>query len=425
MYDHATTHTPPANSTPANIHRLSVLVFLLFFLFGGVTSLNDVLIPKLKGLFDLTYAQAMLVQSAFFFAYFIVSIPAGLLISRLGYMQAAVIGLLTMAAGCLLFIPAAQAELFAAFLGALFVLAGGVTIVQVVANPLLLLLGPSSTAHSRVTFGHAFNSLGTTVAPYLGAIAILGAMHDADPAQVFAPGADASVAQGAQVISTAYVCIAAALVVIAAVVWRYRNKLPASTRPAPANPLTALGLLKLPRFSMGAACLFFYVGAEVALGSILINFLMQDATLGLNAESAGKHVAYYWGGAMVGRFIGAGVLKAFAPGKVLACAALAVISLLAVAMSAHNAWAGWAILAVGLFNSIMFPTIFALAAEGLGNRAAQGSGLLCCAIVGGAIVPPLMGLAADFTSLAMALVVPATCYAAIALYGWFLRKPAG
>jgi len=423
MYDTAQKTPAPPALHERSVHRLSALVFLLFFVFGGVTSLNDVLIPKLKSLFDLTYAEAMLVQSAFFFAYFIVSIPAGLLISRLGYMQTAVIGLFTMAAGCLLFIPAAQAELFAAFLGALFVLAGGVTIVQVVANPLLLLLGPAKTAHSRVTFGHAFNSLGTTVAPYLGAIAILGALTDADPASALTPASDASLAQGAQVISTAYVCIAVALFLIAALVWQHRAKLPADTRPEPANPLSALGLLKLPRFSMGAACLFFYVGAEVALGSILVNFLMQDSTLGLSAATAGKHVAYYWGGAMVGRFIGAGVLKVFSPGRVLACAAVAVITLIAVAMLAHNAWAGWAILAVGLFNSIMFPTIFSLAAQGLGRRAAQGSGLLCCAIVGGAIVPPVMGLAADLSSLATALIVPALCYAAIGLYGWFMRRP--
>lgn len=423
MYDTSPKHPAPPDQRQGNVQRLSALVFLLFFVFGGVTSLNDVLIPKLKSLFDLTYAEAMLVQSAFFFAYFIVSIPAGLLISRLGYMQTAVIGLFTMAAGCLLFIPAAQAELFTAFLGALFVLAGGVTIVQVVANPLLLLLGPSNTAHSRVTFGHAFNSLGTTVAPYAGAIAMLGALSDVDPASALTASSDTSLAQSAQVISTAYVCIAAALFLIAALVWQHRGKLPASTRPEPANPLSALGLLKLPRFSMGAACLFFYVGAEVALGSILVNFLMQDSTLGLNAATAGKHVAYYWGGAMVGRFIGAAVLKVFAPGRVLACAAVAVMTLIAVAMSAHNAWAGWAILAVGLFNSIMFPTIFALAAQGLGSRSAQGSGLLCCAIVGGAIVPPLMGLAADLTSLATALIVPGLCYAAIGLYGWFMRKP--
>jgi len=422
MYDTHRKHSAPPDRHADNVRRLSALVFLLFFIFGGVTSLNDVLIPKLKSLFELSYAEAMLVQSAFFFAYFIVSIPAGLLISRLGYMQAAVIGLVTMAAGCLLFIPAAQAELFVAFLGALFVLAGGVTIVQVVANPLLLLLGPSNTAHSRVTFGHAFNSLGTTVAPYLGAIAILGTLSDDADSALTTPS-EASLAQGAQVISTAYVCIAAALFLIAALVWQHRRKLPDNTRPEPANPLSALGLLKLPRFSMGAACLFFYVGAEVALGSILINFLMQASTLGLSAATAGKHVAYYWGGAMVGRFIGAGVLKVVAPGKVLACAAVAVITLIAVAMSAHNAWAGWAILAVGLFNSIMFPTIFALAAQGLGSRSAQGSGLLCCAIVGGAIVPPLMGLAADLTSLAMALVVPGLCYAAIGLYGWFSSKP--
>lgn len=423
MHGTITTEVQAPTLADSKVQRLSFFVFSLFFIFGSITSINDVLIPKLKHLFSLSYAEAMLVQSSFFLAYFIVSIPAGLLIARIGYMRAATVGLLTMAAGSLLFIPATQVGMFVAFLGALFVLASGVTIVQVVANPLILLLGCSSTAHSRVTFAHAFNSLGTTVAPYLGAILILGTLNDVDPSVLPASALTAFLAQEAKVISNTYAGIALALFVVAVMVWQQRKQLPANTRPERSNPLAALSLLKRPRFSLGAACLFFYVGAEVAIGSVLTNFLMQTSTFGFDPETAGKHVAFYWGGAMVGRFIGAALLRKFAPGKLLSCAASTVIVLITVAASAQGPLAGWAILAIGLFNSVMFPTLFALASEGLGKRAAEGSGLICCAIVGGAIVPPLTGLAADLSTLSFALVVPAACYGAIAFYGWFARKP--
>lgn len=404
------------------VQRLSFFVFALFFIFGSITSLNDVLIPKLKSLFSLSYTEAMLVQSSFFMAYFIASIPAGVLISRIGYMRAAVVSLLTMAAGSLLFIPATKVGLFAAFLGALFILATGVTIIQVVTNPLISLLGPARTAHSRVTFGHGWNALGTTIAPFLGAILILGSLNAVDPSTLAPEALKAFLVEEAEVISNTYAGIAAALFVVAAIVWVQRKQIPASSNPKPSNPLAALNLLKRPRFAFGATCLFFYVGAEVAIDSLLTNFLMLDSTFGFDAEMAGKHVAYYWGGAMVGRFIGTVLLRRFAPGLLLAAAASVVILLIVIAATSTGSIAGWAILAVGLFNSIMFPTIFALASEGLGTRAAEGSGLICCAIVGGAIVPPLTGFAADMSSLALALMVPAACYAAIALYGLYTRR---
>jgi FHS family L-fucose permease-like MFS transporter len=428
-----TDHTVAASSEQnppriANVQRLSLFVFALFFIFGGITSLNDILIPKLKTLFSLSYAEAMLVQSAFFLAYAIASIPAGLLITRIGYMRAAAIGLVTMAVGCVMFIPAALVGIFGAFLVALFVLAIGVTVVQVVANPLISLLGPQDTAHSRVTFAQAFNSLGTTIAPYLGAMLILGSISAVDPATLSGSALASFLAEEAKVISNTYAGIAFALVVVALLVWQQRKRLPGtgtgSGTHQSASPLSALSLLKQPRFAFGAACLFCYVGAEVAIGSLLTNFLMQDSTFGFDAELAGKHVAYYWGGAMIGRFIGAALLRTFAPGKVLACAALMVIVLIYSAATNHGAVAGWSILAIGLFNSVMFPTLFALACEGLGKRAAEGSGLICCAIVGGAIVPPLTGLAADLSSLGLSLAVPAVCYAVIAAYGWYARRPA-
>ncbi|WP_213881841.1 sugar MFS transporter [Pseudomonas sp. dw_358] len=414
----------------ANVQRLSLFVFALFFIFGGLTSLNDILIPKLKSLFSLSYAQAMLVQSAFFLAYAIISIPAAQLINRIGYMRAASVGLLTMAVGCLLFIPAALAGLFGAFLIALFVLAIGVTVVQVVANPLISLLGAPNTAHSRVTFAQAFNSLGTTIAPYLGAMLILGSLSHVDPATLSGSALASYLAEEAKVISNTYAGIAVALIVVAVLVWQQRKHMPGTSANANdavterTSPLSALSLLKQPRFAFGAACIFCYVGAEVSIGSLLTNFLEQPTTFGFDAQLAGKHVAFYWGGAMVGRFIGAALLRAFAPGKVLACAALIAIVLIGSAANNHGAVAGWSILAIGLFNSVMFPTIFSLACEGLGKRAAQGSGLICCAIVGGAIVPPLTGFAADLSTLSLSLAVPAVCYAIIASYGWYARRPA-
>jgi len=417
--------TPAAaapHSVPANAASLQTFVFALFFIFGGITSLNDVIIPKLKDLFTLSYAQAMLVQSAFFAAYFIVSIPAAAIVRRIGYMRTAVVGLLTMTAGCLLFIPASSSGVFATFLVALFVLASGITIVQVVANPLISLLGAPQTAHSRLTFAQAFNSLGTTVFPYVGAILILGSLASIDPATLSGAALDAYRAAETQVVVQTYIGLAIALVIVAALVWHNRKKLVEAPAPK-VSMLRAFELLRQPRFAFGALCIFLYVGAEVAVGSVIVNYLMEANVLGLSAEAAGKHVPLYWGGAMVGRFIGAALLRMFSPGKVLACAAAMTIALLLVSATTSGMVSGWALLAVGLFNSIMFPTIFSLACEGLGERAAEGSGLICMAIVGGAVVPLLTGHAADIVGLKMALLVPVLCYALILCFGVFARRP--
>ena len=412
----------PAHAVPANAASLQTFVFALFFIFGGITSLNDVIIPKLKDLFTLSYAQAMLVQSAFFAAYFIVSIPAAAIVRRIGYMRTAVVGLLTMTAGCLLFIPASSSGVFATFLIALFVLASGITIVQVVANPLISLLGAPQTAHSRLTFAQAFNSLGTTVFPYVGAILILGSLATVDASTLSGAALDAYRAEETRVVVQTYIGLAVALVIVAALVWHNRTKLVETPAPQ-VSILKAFELLKQPRFAFGAACIFLYVGAEVAVGSVIVNYLMESNVLGLGAEAAGKHVPLYWGGAMVGRFIGAALLRMFSPGKVLACAAGMTILLLLVSANSTGMVSGWSLLAVGLFNSIMFPTIFSLASEGLGERAAEGSGLICVAIVGGAIVPLITGHAADLVGLKMALAVPAICYAIILCFGIFARRP--
>ncbi len=412
-----------ATAPSADAAELRIFVFALFFIFGGITSLNDVVIPKLKSLFTLSYAEAMLVQSAFFAAYFIVSIPAAEILRRIGHMRTAVLGLLTMTAGCLLFVPASSSGVFVTFLLALFVLASGITIVQVVANPLISLLGEPRTAHSRLTFAQAFNSLGTTVFPYVGSIFILGSLATVDPAALSGEALNRFRTQETHVVVWTYLNLAGALLLVAAAVWWHRKRL--VEWPAPRTPMLQMfNLLRRPRFGYGALCIFLYVGAEVAIGSLIVSYLMQSNVMGLGSEAAGKHVPYYWGGAMVGRFIGAYLLRLYSPGKVLACAAGATIALLILSANTAGAVSGWSLLAIGLCNSIMFPTVFSLACEGLGKRAAEGSGVICVAIVGGAIVPLITGHAADMTGLKAALIVPAVCYAGILGFGVFARRPA-
>jgi FHS family L-fucose permease-like MFS transporter len=409
-----------ANATYST--NLQAFVYVLFFAFGGITSLNDVLIPKLKALFTLKYGEVMLVQFAFFAAYFIISIPAAALVRRIGYMRSAVVGLLTMTVGCLLFIPASSFGLFGLFLLALFVLASGITTVQVVANPLISMLGRAATASSRLTFAQAFNSLGTTLFPYVGSILILGSLATIDPSTLSGAALDAFRGVETRVVVHTYIGLAIALVLLAAAVWLERKRL-VEAPAAPTPILGAFNLLTRPRFAFGTLCIFLYVGGEVAIGSLIVNYLMQSSVLGIAADLAGKHLIFYWGGAMLGRFIGSYLLRLFSPGKVLACAATAVIVLLTVSVTTVGLVSGWSLLAIGLFNSIMFPTIFTLASEGLGKRAAEGSGVICVAIVGGAIIPLVTGNAADLWGLKHALIVPAVCYGTILVFGWFARRP--
>ena len=404
--------------------QLQLFVMALFFIFGGITSLNDVIIPKLKELFTLNYTQAMLVQFCFFTAYLVIGIPGARLVKKIGYMRGAVAGLMTMLAGCLLFIPASQTATYALFLLALFVLASGVVIVQVVANPLISLLGKPETAHSRLTFAQGFNSVGTTVFPYFGSILILGGLAKVTADQLSGVELDAYRTAESQAIVHGYLGIAAALAVVAGVVWLFRNALKGEWHEASAG-LAGLDLLKRPRFGFGALCIFLYVGTEVSIGSLIVSYLMQGRVMGLAEQAAGKLIAYYWGGAMVGRFIGSAVLRVISPGKVLSGAAAAAITLLAVSTHTSGTAAGYSLLAIGLANAIMFPTIFSLACEKLGPRAADGSGIINVAIFGGAVIPLLTGMIADATgSLALAFILPATCYAVIAGFGWYARGPA-
>jgi FHS family L-fucose permease-like MFS transporter len=404
--------------------QLQLFVMGLFFIFGGITSLNDVIIPKLKELFTLNYTQAMLVQFCFFTAYAVIGIPGARLVKKIGYMRGAVAGLVTMMLGCLLFIPASQTATYGLFLLALFVLASGVVIVQVVSNPLISLLGKPQTAHSRLTFAQAFNSLGTTVFPYFGSILILGGLATVTADQLSGVELDAYRTAESQAIVNGYLGIAVALAVVAGVVWMFRNALKGEKHEA-SEGLAGLDLLKRPRFGFGALCIFLYVGAEVSIGSLIVNYLMQSHVMGLEEQAAGKLIGLYWGGAMVGRFIGSALLRMVSPGKLLAAAAIAAIILILISTQTSGTVSGYSLLAVGLANAIMFPTIFTLACEKLGSRAADGSGIINVAIVGGAVIPLMTGMIADLTSsLALAFVLPMICYAIIAAFGFYARRPA-
>jgi FHS family L-fucose permease-like MFS transporter len=421
-----TTGKAPSETQAEHIDapQLQLFVMGLFFIFGGITSLNDVIIPKLKELFTLSYTQAMLVQFCFFTAYLVIGIPGARLVKRIGYMRGAVAGLATMMAGCLLFIPASQTATYALFLLALFVLASGVVIVQVVSNPLISLLGKPETAHSRLTFAQGFNSVGTTVFPYFGSILILGGLAAVTADQLSGVELDAYRTAETQAIVNGYLGIAAALAVVAGVVWLFRDALKGEKHEE-STGLAGLDLLKRPRFGYGALCIFLYVGAEVSIGSLIVSYLMQDHVMGLQEQAAGKLIGLYWGGAMVGRFIGSAVLRMVSPGKVLAGVALGAMALIGLSTQTSGDLSGYSLLAIGLMNAIMFPTIFTLACEKLGPRAADGSGIINVAIFGGAVVPLLTGVIADATgSLGLALLLPALCYAVIAGFGWYARRPA-
>ena len=402
--------------------ELRLFVMALFFIFGGITSLNDVIIPKLKELFTLNYTQAMLVQFCFFTAYLVIGIPGAQLVKKIGYMRGAVAGLLTMMVGCLLFIPASQTATYGLFLFALFVLASGVVIVQVVANPLISLLGPAKTVHSRLTFAQAFNSLGTTIFPRVGSALILGGLAGITASELSGVELDAyRTAETAMIVNT-YIGLAIALAVIALAVFLFRNRL-SGEHHEQGSPLAGFSLLRRPRFGLGALSIFLYVGAEVAIGSLIVSYLMQSHVLGVTDSEAGKYIMYYWGGAMVGRFIGSYFLRIISPGKILAGVAVGAIVLILTSASTTGTTSAYSLLAIGLMNSIMFPTIFSLASEGLGFCAADGSGISNISIFGGAVVPLLTGMLADVTgSLGLALLLPAACYAVIVGFGLYTAR---
>jgi len=374
----------------------------LFFFWGFITVLNDILIPFLKESFDLNYTQAMLVQFCFFGAYFIVSPFAGKLIDKVGYQQGIVLGLLTTAAGCLLFYPSAEVHIYALFLFSFFVLASGITILQVAANPYVAALGPEKTAASRLNLAQAANSFGTTVGPIVGSMLILGA-----------------VAADATAVQMPYVMLGA-LLVAAALLFRF-IKLPVLAHVEAQETDSEDSVWNHRPLVLGALAIFLYVGGEVSIGSFLVNYFSESSIAGLSSAEAGEMVAYYWGAAMIGRLVGAALMNYIAATKYLAINALIAIVMIVVSMNTTGDTAMWSILAVGFFNSIMFPTIFTMAVKGLGSMTSKGSGLVCQAIVGGALIPVVQGVAADSIGIQLSFIVPMLCYIYI---GWYALRGA-
>lgn len=400
------------------------LLTLLFFMWGFMTCLNDILIPQLKSLFILNYTEVMLVQFCFFAAYFIVSVPSGYFVEHFSYQTGIVTGLTVASFGCLLFYPAAEWLSYPLFLVAFFVLASGITLLQVAANPYVTILGTPETAASRLTLTQAFNSLGTTLAPYFGSLFILTApIKTVDELKLLnTQDLTAYQTTHAALVQGPYLVLAGSLLAMALIFALI--KLPAIT-PAGLAEKDSLQPQNENRSAwhyrhlvLGAVGIFVYVGAEVSIGSFLISYLGEPEITGLSAQDAGKYVSLYWGGAMLGRFAGASLMQRIPAGKLLVCHALGAVTLLLITMATSGQAALWSILAIGLFNSIMFPTLFSLALNGLGKHTGQGSGILCAAIVGGAVLPVIQGHFADLIGIQLAFFIPALCYCYIAYYGW-------
>ncbi len=411
-----------SDSTPSN-YRAMAMVTTLFFMWGFLTSLNDILVPHLKSIFELNYTRVMLINSAFFGAYFVFAIPSGRLIEKIGYKKTMVVGLLVMATGALLFVPAANAPSFELFLCALIVLAAGVTALQVAANPYVLVLGPARTAASRLNLTQAFNSLGTTIAPYVGGMLILAAAPlSADALKKLSASALLAYRQQeASSVKMPYIWIALALTALAFVIAKFNlPKIEATheDRPMGETHTAARDLWKQRQLVLGALAIFLYVGAEVAIGSFLINYFTQRDIGNLSVKTAAGLVSLYWFCAMVGRFVGAAVLQKVSTRAVLGTVAVVACLLVVTSMLSTGLLAMGTIIAVGLFNSVMFSNIFSLGIEDLGPLTSKGSGLLVMAIVGGAIIPVAEGALADRIGIHHAFILPALCYIYIAYYGY-------
>jgi len=402
------------------------MVTVLFFFWGFVTVLNDILVPHLKSVFELNYTKVMLIQFAFFAAYFIFSIPAAKVIDAIGYKRTMVAGLVTMALGAFLFVPAASAVSYPLFLAALMVLAGGITALQVAANPYVAVLGPPETASSRLNLTQAFNSLGTTIGPYLGGLLILGAVAENRDAlaKMSMEALHAFRVHQAASVKVPYIVIGVALLVFAVLIGLF--KLPAIPEvERHADGRHDGSMWKYRHLILGCVAIFVYVGAEVSIGSFLINYFKEREIGNLPEVAGARFVAYYWGGAMVGRFIGSAILQKVKTGIVLGIAAFCACALVLTSMLTTGHVAMWSIILVGFFNSIMFPSIFTLGIAKLGPRTGDGSGLMIMAIVGGAIIPVAQGAIADRIGVHHAFVLPVICYLYIAYYALRGSHPVG
>lgn len=375
---------------------LMTLMTFLFFMWGFITCLNDILVPHLKILFSLNYTQALLIQFCFFMTYAVMSIPMSKLVGKLGYKIGILSGLVIASVGCLLFLPAASYKVYPLFLLGLFVLATGIVILQVAANPCVTLLGEPFKASSRLTFAQGINSLGYTVAPILaGSIILIYSVQ-------------------IPYLSLAIVLLLLALIIAMFAFPDFDNE---SSSNLNASRMVKASIWQHPQLIFGAVAIFLYVGAEVSTGSLLVNYLGLPNIAAMPASVAAKYLSVYWGGAMIGRFIGSGILTRIAPQRVVTFNAAMACLLLIVSLIANGYISMWSILVLGIFNSVMFPTIFALAIAGLGKFRQQATGILCTAIVGGAIIPELQGLLADHIGLKNSFFLLIFCYLIIAGYG--------
>jgi len=407
-----------------NYSRPLAIVTTLFFMWGFLTCLNDILVPHLKSIFDLSYAHVMLIQFAFFSAYFLFSLPWAKVVNAIGYQKTMVAGLLCMTVGAFLFVPAASAASFPLFLGALIVLAAGITGLQVAANPYVVVLGKPQTASSRLDLTQAFNSLGTTIAPKLGGLLILAAAPlAAEELGLLSPQAlHLYRVQQAASVKMPYIVIGITLLLLAVLI--ATSKLPKIDHvEAKAGEKIKDSVWKHPNLVFGALGIFAYVGAEVAIGSFLVNYFGQADIAGFSAKTAAGYVSLYWGGAMVGRFLGAGLLRRIKTGHLLAIFAVCTSALVMLSMLTSGHFAMWSILAVGFFNSIMFPCIFSLGVAELGPLTGNGSGILNMAIVGGAIIPLIQGVIADHIGIHHAFFIPVICYVYILYYALSGSRP--
>jgi FHS family L-fucose permease-like MFS transporter len=419
-----TSITAAEPETTASYTAPLAIVTTLFFMWGFLTCLNDILVPHLKSIFDLNYRQVMLVQFAFFGAYFLFSIPSAKIIDWIGYQRSMVVGLLIMGLGAFLFVPAASAPSYPLFLAALVVLAAGITCLQVAANPYVTVLGKPATASSRLNLTQAFNSLGTFLAPFFGGLLILSAEPKSmEEIRAMAPNAlQAYRLHEAATVKTPYVGLGIALVLLAIAIGSFKlPKIPHAQHQI--GEKVNDSIWRHWNLIFGAIAIFVYVGAEVSIGSFLVNYFSQPEIGGLTEKVAASFVAFYWGGAMVGRFIGSGLLQKMKTGHLLGICAVCAAALVTISMISTGHFAMWSIILVGFFNSIMFPSIFTLGVAELGPLTGDGSGIMIMAIVGGALIPLAQGAIADRIGIHHAFFLPVICYLYILFFALSGSKP--
>src|ERR1700720_2320968 len=419
----STQSIPPASAAP-NYSRPLAIVTTLFFMWGFLTCLNDILVPHLKSIFDLNYRQVMLVQFAFFGAYFLFSIPSAKIIDWIGYQRSMVMGLLAMGVGAFFFVPAASVPSYPLFLAALVVLAAGITCLQVAANPYVTVLGKPETASSRLNLTQAFNSLGTFLAPFFGGLLILSAAPKTmDDIRAMAPDAlQAYRLQEAATVKTPYVGLGIALVLLAIAIGSFKlPKIPQAEHKV--GERVNDSIWRHPNLIFGAIAIFVYVGGEVAIGSFLAHYFTQPEIGCFTDKVAASFVAFYWGGAMVGRFIGSAILQKVSTRGLLGICAVCAGALVAISMLSTGHFAMYSIILVGFFNSIMFPSIFTLGVAELGPLTGDGSGVMIMAIVGGAIIPVAQGAIADRIGIHHAFFLPVICYLYILFFALSGSRP--